>query len=625
LERQNWFWGLNTPPVRGRASSADVDDRARGGWPASATCLFPALPALIAALAYLAMGTAALGAERYEERLEERALAALGRRRAAAPEGLRIRQVLVYTEDIVGPGDPYPRLLNAVHVTTRESVVRRELLFAEAEPYRVDLAEETARNLRRLPIIAVARVVPLETDAPGAVDVLVATKDLWSIRLNSSFNLVGSLLQYLRLRPTEQNLLGLDKQISGDFELRLDTLGFGAEYFDRRVFGSRLYLQQRGSLVLGRDSREVEGGSASLVLGRPFFSLATERAFEAQAGWRARRVRVFQGASVHELLATDGTLTRVPYVYDARGLSASGWEMRAWPGAFRVEVGAGAGAYSFAYEPPAGLSSAQEQLLREEALPRSEDAAWIGARLRAFSAQYRVLRDVDTFALAEDLQVGPLVSAELRLAASRPAYTELWTGARYRLLARDAVLTASAAGSIRWQIGAPESDFVNRRFAAELSLAFPPLGIGRFAARGSFEVRAADLDPVALFLGGGNGLRGLAPEALSGSRLLLGNLEFRTRPVEILTLHLGAVLFWDVGGAWGEAAAGFGAPPDVLVHTLGLGLRALFPQFDVEPVRIDLGFVLNAPSPPPFERVSASFGQVTRYRPSLLDTPFDGR
>lgn len=571
---------------------------------------------LLAALAHLAIGTPALGEDRYEQRLEERALAALGRQRAAAPEGRIIGRVVIVSEDIVGPGDPYPRLLNAVHVTTRESVVRRELLFAEGEPYRAALAEETARNLRRMPIIALARVVPLDSEASGAVDVLVVTKDLWSIRLNSSFNWAGQLLQYLRIRPTEQNLLGLDKQLSADLELRLDALALGAEYFDRRLLGSRLYLQQRAAIVLGRDSRAIEGTEGVFRLGRPFFSLASESAFELEAAWRVRPKRVFQGAALHQLVGPDGTMA--PHAYDVRELSVSAWEMRASPGVFRFEVGGGAGGYTHRYRAPPNLSAEQQQILRDQALPRSEDAGWLGVRLRAFTAEYRVLRDVDTFALPEDVQVGLLVHGQLRLAASRPGFAEIWSSVRYRHLAGDAVLTAGAAGSVRWYPGGGVEDLVNRRAAAEASLVSPWIGIGRWVARGSFQVRAGDLDKAVLFLGGGNGLRGLAPEALQGTRVLLLNLEYRTRPVEIATLHVGAVLFWDSGAAWGSLTS---AGP--LVHTLGFGLRALFPQFDVEPVRIDFGFVLNAPSPPPFERVSASFGQITRYRPSLLDRPFE--
>jgi hypothetical protein len=231
-----------------------------------------------------------------------------------------------------------------------------------------------------------------------------------------------------------------------------------------------------------------------------------------------------------------------------------------------------------------------------------------------------VLRDVDTFALPEDLQVGLLLRGEMRLAASRPGFLEAWSSARYRYLAGDALFTASAAGSLRWIVGGGPEEVVNRRGAVELSVVSPWVGIGRLVARASFQVRAADLDKTVLFLGGGNGLRGLEPEVLQGTRIALMNLEYRTRPVEIATLHVGGVLFWDGGSAWGVASSPF---PQPLVHTVGLGLRALFPQFDVEPVRIDFGFVLDGPSPPPFERFSASFGQITRYRPSMLETPFE--
>ncbi|HZA15071.1 MAG TPA: BamA/TamA family outer membrane protein, partial [Myxococcaceae bacterium] len=369
---------------------------------------------------------------------------------------------------------------------------------------------------------------------------------------------------------------------------------------------------------LGRDALVPEGTVGVFRLGRPFFSLATESSFEVEALWRFRPERVFQGAAVRQLQGGDGITA--PHAYQVRELSLSAWEMRAWPGAFRMEIGGGGGGYTHAYRPLSGLSPEQEQLLRAQALPRSEDAGWVGVRLRAFHTDYRVLRDVDTFALPEDLQVGLLLRGEMRLAASRPGFLEAWSSARYRYLAGDALFTASAAGSLRWIVGGGPEEVVNRRGAVELSVVSPWVGIGRLVARASFQVRAADLDKTVLFLGGGNGLRGLEPEVLQGTRIALMNLEYRTRPVEIATLHVGGVLFWDGGSAWGVASSPF---PQPLVHTVGLGLRALFPQFDVEPLRIDFGFVLEGPSPPPFERFSASFGQITRYRPSMLETPFE--
>ncbi|HYX90724.1 MAG TPA: hypothetical protein VE782_04130, partial [Myxococcaceae bacterium] len=71
---------LNTPSARLPPSLGDVDHRARRAPRPSATRLFPIL-----ALLTLGTATRAEGRDeaRYEERLEERALSALGRLRAA--------------------------------------------------------------------------------------------------------------------------------------------------------------------------------------------------------------------------------------------------------------------------------------------------------------------------------------------------------------------------------------------------------------------------------------------------------------------------------------------------------------------------------------------------------------
>ena len=107
----------------------------------------------------------------------------------------------------------------------------------------------------------------------------------------------------------------------------------------------------------------------------------------------------------------------------------------------------------------------------------------------------------------------------------------------------------------------------------------------------------------------------MAAEALSGTHELLLNFEYRTRAVELFTLHAGLVLFWDVGSAFTR-----GPTP---VHTVGLGLRFLLPQLDVEPFRVDFGYVLNAANPPFWDHVSSSFGQVDDYRPGFLDRPLN--
>ena len=71
------------------------------------------------------------------------------------------------------------------------------------------------------------------------------------------------------------------------------------------------------------------------------------------------------------------------------------------------------------------------------------------------------------------------------------------------------------------------------------------------------------------------------------------NLEYRSRPIELASVHLGAAAFYDVG----DAFDGF----DNLhpKHAVGVGLRALFPQIDRVVLRLDVGFPIVSGALPP--------------------------
>ena len=534
------------------------------------------------------------------------------------PEGKRLEAIWIAAEDVVAPSDPYPLLLNMVHVRTREHIIRREVLLEPGQPYVGAVALETARNLRGLGIFAVVRVVPVKAEAPDAVSLLIVTKDLWSLRLNQSFQVVGTLVQSLRLQGTEQNFLGLNRKVAVDMLLKLDQVSFGQSYTDPRLGGSRWSLSEYGALVFNRETGGLEGSRGSLTLSRPLFSLATPWSFAAQGAWRVQPVRVFRGASVWQVEYPGGGT--VPYIYDAREVSGSAAYHRSWGTRFKVVAGGGVGVYHRRYEVPesSGLDEERRAWLRGTLLPRTEDAAYGVGTLRLWDARYEVLRDVDSYALSEDYQVGHSVAATARwappLLASEGSFAEVGLAARYRVRLGDALSTVSAAASLRRWLGGPErGQWSNRRWAVELEQVFPKLLGGRFVVRGLLDVNRDYLRERVLLLGGGNGLRGALPEAYSGQRLALLNVEYRTRPLILHTLHLGGVLFYDAGSA-------FDVAPGV-VHTLGVGLRLLIPQFNTYPFRLDFGYVLNDARPDVPGRFSFSGGQVTEFRPDFLDAP----
>ncbi|WP_371876551.1 BamA/TamA family outer membrane protein [Pyxidicoccus fallax] len=554
--------------------------------------------------------------ENYEEALVARALQQLGRVVEPAPEGKVLEEVLVTTEDVVAESDPYPNLLNIFHIRTREEVVRREVLLQPGEPYSDALAQETARNLRALPLFSVVRLIPVKGRAPGTVALLVVTKDLWSLRLNSSFSAVGSLLQYLQLQGTEQNFLGRGKKLAVDFTLRLDTLSFGQSYTDPRVLGSRWSLSESAAIIIGRESGKPEGSRGSVAVSRPLYSLSTPWSTSASVAWNVETNRVYRGADIWQLPFPGGS--PVPYVYRTEEVAGGVSYTRSFGYRYKWNLGGTLGAYHYAYDPPSSsmLSEEQQAWFRREYLPRAEDAGYASLSLRAFEARYEVLRDVDSYALSEDFQMGHSVSVTLRYAPpvfdSTSHFAEAGVAGRYRLRLGEALTTMSAATAIRRQLG-EGAGWTNRRWATELVQVSPKVLGGRFVARGVLDVNIDDLFDRVTLLGGGNGLRGAAADAYSGKRLLLVNVEYRSKPLVVRTVHVGGVLFFDSGSAFDDQ-------PD-MVHSVGVGLRVLFPQFNVVPFRFDFGYVLNDTRPPVGSRFSLAGGQITDLRPGFLDSP----
>ncbi|MCY1020349.1 BamA/TamA family outer membrane protein [Pyxidicoccus sp. MSG2] len=554
--------------------------------------------------------------ENYEESLVAWALKEQDRVAEPEPEGKVLEEVLVSTEEVVAESDPYPDFLNIFHVRTREEVVRREVLLQAGQPYSTALADETARNLRSLRLFSVVRLVPVKGRAPGTVALLVVTKDLWSLRLNSDFAAVGSLLQYLRLQGTEQNFLGRGKKLAVDFTLRLDTVSLGQSYTDPRVLGSRWSLSESAALIIGRESGQAEGSRGSLSVSRPLYSLSTPWSTSTSVAWNVETNRVYRGADIWQLPFPDGPA--VPYVYETEEVAGGVSYTRSYGLRYKWNVGGTLGAYHYAYDPPAAsmLSDAQLDWFRRNYLPRAEDAGYASLSLRAFEARYEVMRDVDSYALSEDFQIGHSVSATVRYAppifGSASHFAELGVAARYRLRLGDSLTTASAAAAIRRQLG-EGAEWNNRRWATELAQVSPKVLGGRFVARGLLDVNIDDLFDRITLLGGGNGLRGARVDAYSGKRLLLFNVEYRTAPLVVRTVHLGGVLFFDSGSAFDDR-------PD-MVHTVGVGVRLLFPQFNVLPFRLDFGYVLNDARPPVGSRFSIAGGQLTDLRPGFLDSP----
>jgi len=450
----------------------------------------------------------------------------------------------------------------------------------------------------------------------------------------------------------------------------------GQLYVDPRLLGSRLSLQEWFDLRLAGDvpcggalggtdgiwchnrgAGDVEGAYGLLLLQRPLYAIDTRWGFQTWFEADVRQVRSYRynsetaprGERPGISLRTDtfsgfaGEPT-VPRVYDARRFAGAASYTRSFGRRSKKDLTGGAGFYVRRYRHPDDFPFPEAVLSWHAAnyLPRNEDATYLFVRGRAYSPRYIRLLDIQGFALSEDFVLGHDVSLELRLAANvdeaAQSYFAADLSSQYTWYFLRDLLQVWVAASSRLQPGQREiaqmqgvaGDYNGPWANTELSLGLrnvsPPLWIGRLHARLMLRARHNDLDRRRLLLGGNVGhdatetgfrrylpaLRGYPADQFEGDGLMALNVEYRTHPLNLWTLHMGLVLFYDGGGVFGG--------PDPLDtqrelqfryhHSVGIGFRGHFPQFDKESLRVDFAVPLTSDRGAPSTWLSLSFKQV---------------
>lgn len=576
----------------------------------------------------------------YEERLVQQGLTRLGLEVDPDPEGKPIHEIYIDAREVVLPGDfplsgriPWP-ILNYLHMRTREPILRQELLLHPGEPFRRDVFEESGRNLRSLFILSIARLVAVRRPGkpgqpgtpPGQTSVLLVTKDQWSLRLNTAFTLDQARFDALSFSLAEHNLLGRNKRLSFDFALDPGRYSLGGSYTDPRIWGSRIFANLSGRFYLNRGSNDLEGGYASVSVGRKLFSLRTQLGWQADFVYQQDIVRYFKGGELAQRsFQTPAGMESVPDVFNRRTLVASLQGSYSAGIVNKVNLTAGFRVQTATYELPADFPavSAAARAAYQATLPRSESASGPFLSFTAFTARFLRIRDIETFALSEDFRLGPQLTLDIRYASHffgfNSDFVELSGSFTNQHYARDNLLSygASVAARVQYGVGAPfgwNSSLFNESVTLTFHEITPKMKFVRLHLSGKFQMRAHDLDNLRLTLGSDSGLRGFAPRQFQGSAVYRVNAELRTTALNLWTIHVGAVLFYDGGDAPlvlfpTEDAAGRPLASTAGYHQdAGLGLRVLLPQFNRDVLRLDLAF--------PFELIGGSY--VPRFSAEFI-------
>jgi hypothetical protein len=510
-----------------------------------------------------------------------------------APQGKRIRDITVVNREVFSRDDGgLLRFFNVFHTTTKPDLIRRELLFAPGDVWDQERVDETLRRLRDPLFHNVLVILPIETGTPDAVDALVVTRDVWSLRLNSRYDVQGLELISLSLSISENNFLGWRKRVAVAMAMDQGDIEVGPSYYDPNVAGTRLTLTTLGRLIFARAGGDLEGTRSQTTLAYPFWSLRTKWGGSIEAAHFVGTHRSFVGTSLrtYDNPDTPMTVEAAPWVYRRRELATEAQVVRSF--GERVITRAGGG-HELAVSRPALPDDFPDDMTLgaafvRDVLPRSELSSALFVRGQLFTPTYAAYRDLDTFDFREDYQIGPSVEARASLAfgaiGSERDFLRVSAVARWTVDWGRGLYRLAAGYAARLQDGR----LIDRNSSFGFFAASPRLfRIGRLVASATLDVLEEEEGNRFFVLGASNGLRGFALNQFVGQARVIGHLEARSRPLHIFFLRLGAVGFWD----FGHAAETVG---DLrLQHGVGAGLRLLIPQLDPLVIRLDWAFALT--------------------------------
>lgn len=543
------------------------------------------------------------------------------------PEGKRIVDIEIDVLEVFD-ADLDPSWLtwaNVFHATSKDYVIRRELLFKQGQAFTTKKIRESERNIRGIRQESLVLIVPLLADAPDEVRILVIAKDIWSLRLNSNYRVQNGQLELLLLQPAEENLAGTHRRILGNFLYEPDTITAGAAFVDPRLAGTRHTWSLAADVIVNHSTGDLEGGSGAFTFGRPLFSLSTPWSWGAGASYSRAVTREFFGLTQRqfdgETTPEDDDTDLIPIVYNSESVGGTFSVTRSFgyyvKNNFRMGFTLNRTQFRSRPEVLQGKDRQAVERFEEEIIPFGETRNGPFIQYNVFLNDYLSISDAETMGLQENYQLGPQVS--LRFQPISRAFGSTRDVLNYSASA--SYTHAVGKGYVRADLGADlETQLVDaeaRVTDSGLSMGFravtPPFYVGRLIYDGIWLVRPDNFSNAASRLGGDGRLRGYPSLLYRGENFVASNVEFRTRSFLLWSVLVRGALFYDIGDAYDDEL-----DPK---HGAGFGLRVLFPQLGRKVMRLDWGFALSRDAIrdhvrqtqvpwSPFQGFVLTFGQV---------------
>jgi len=461
------------------------------------------------------------------------------------------------------------RLANHLHIRTKRSTIKAQLLFARGDKFLARKLAETERALRLLTYIYDAKVVPVRY-ADGKVDVKVITKDVWTLSPGISFGRAGGS-NSTNFNLQDSNFLGWGKGLEVSHGSTVDRTSNTVEWTDPNVFGSRW----TSDLTYADSS---DGMQRSLKIARPFYSLDAPWSTKITAVKFDRTISRYNLGDIVDQFNDNETS------YELSGGVSSGL-IDGWTKRFTFGV-----RYDRNIFLPTPITS-----MPARQLPPDRILSYPFVGFDFLQDKYRKVGDENQIGRTEDLYFGTQITGEVGLSntafgADRNAIMLAAKALRGIEITEFQQLFLTSNFSSRIEDGRA------RNLKADAGAKYYWRWRTDWLLYAGFSGTVTDsLDPdMQLLLGGDNGLRGYPLRYESGTSRALFTVEQRvyTDWYPFRLVRVGGAIFADVGRTWGSGVIGNSDPG--LLRDVGFGLRLGNTRSGLGNVlHIDFAFPLN--------------------------------
>ena len=493
--------------------------------------------------------------------------------RAEASQSYRLRAVRVETQDVFRPAETgervVPRLVNALHVTTRRETVMREVFVQPGDLVDTSHAEELERNLRALGIFAEVEVRLVPTSTEGEADLVVRTRDRLTLAAGGGASYVGGTTGF-NVSASESNVLGHGDRVAASFRETDDGDFRGvATWQDLHLFDTWM----RNSM---RVSRTDDGDGFGVEVDRPIKHLRDPRSWRVAASYDELAQEYYElgeeeGSVPFRRTAIEGELG----AQHGERFARSGF---GFTGRFLdMDYGEAVGALA----PSLRVPGATRSLF----LAPTFRGRWIDG--------FRTATAIDTLGFVQDIALatefecaaGGLVRDEDgRGTELQPAF-EAHAGVAWEPRAKW-LLGVATDGGARWG----ESGLAGWRATARLQSVWLWRDDQALCGTVRFDAAEEDQDlPVQFTLGADSGLRGYDSRLLEGRKRVVASVEERwDTGLDLWAFRIGLAAFGDAG--WITDGPRFGRP----YLGVGGGLRiGSAPLFGANVLRMDFATALD--------------------------------